>query len=162
VLLVSALVFYSEEVHVDFFSDDAQVPSDFTSIPGTFYWCMVTLLTVGYGDEVPVTTLGKTVAGLAMICTVVVLALPISVIGTQFTQHWVTFKKKYKRDARSAIAFGSVSQLVDNLSDHVQVLHWLRLDRLLAVEDEFLHLLSGTRLRAQRAHTLKLREIAVS
>lgn len=121
VLLISALVFYSEDMRIAQFSDDPDMPSDFKSIPGTFYWCMVTLLTVGYGDEVPHTSLGKLVAGWAMVFSMVILALPISVVGTQFTQQWINFKKKYKRDARSAVAFGTLSKLVDNLSDHVQV-----------------------------------------
>ena len=121
VLLFSALVFYSEKVHVAFFNDDGDEQSDFTSIPGTFWYCMVTLLTVGYGDEVPHTALGKFTAGLLMVSAVVTMALPISVIGTQFTQHWVGFKKKFRRDARSAVAFGTLANLVDNLADHIQV-----------------------------------------
>ena len=44
------------------------------------------MMTVGYGDAVPVTTAGKAVAGVEMLASLLVLALPIAVIGTNFTQ----------------------------------------------------------------------------
>ena len=66
--------------------------SPFSSIPATFWWCIVTLMTVGYGDVVPVTAAGKVVAVLTMIQAVLLLSLPISVIGTEFTQQWLEFK----------------------------------------------------------------------
>jgi hypothetical protein len=120
VLLCSSLVYYSEKVHSELI-EEPPFPSDFQSIPGTFWWCIVTLMTVGYGDQVPSTAMGKVVAGFAMVCAVVLMALPISVIGTQFTQHWVTYKRKDKRDARTAVAFTTLAELVDNLSDHIKV-----------------------------------------
>ena len=42
---------------------------------------MVTLTTVGYGDAYPLTAYGKLAAAFTMIASVVITALPISVIG---------------------------------------------------------------------------------
>ncbi|OQR86453.1 Voltage-gated Ion Channel (VIC) Superfamily [Thraustotheca clavata] len=44
------------------------------------------MTTVGYGDEVPVTPWGKFIASIAMMSGMLILALPISVIGSNFQQ----------------------------------------------------------------------------
>jgi hypothetical protein len=66
--------------------------SPYRSIPSSFWWCLVTLMTVGYGDVFPVTPGGKVVAGITMVIAVLLLSLPISVIGTEFTQQWLEYK----------------------------------------------------------------------
>lgn len=68
--------------------DGNPAPSPFESIPAGFWWAIVTLMTVGYGDIFPVTTAGKFIACVAVIAGVLTLALPISVIGTTFADHW--------------------------------------------------------------------------
>lgn len=65
----------------------------FKSIPDSFWWTIVTLMTVGYGEEVPISGTGKLVACCAMLVSVLLLALPVSVIGTEFTQQWMEYKK---------------------------------------------------------------------
>jgi len=62
--------------------------SPYISIPQSMWWCLVTLLTVGYGDIYPITIGGKCVAASAMMISVVILALPISIIGTNFVDFW--------------------------------------------------------------------------
>ncbi|TYZ59001.1 hypothetical protein PybrP1_002153 [[Pythium] brassicae (nom. inval.)] len=59
-------------------------PNPYTSIASSFWWCVVTMSTVGYGDMTPVTLPGKIVGCATMLTGTLVLALPISVIGTNF------------------------------------------------------------------------------
>eukprot|EP00747_Dinoflagellata_sp_TGD_P017881 gnl/TRDRNA2_/TRDRNA2_126122_c0_seq1.p1 gnl/TRDRNA2_/TRDRNA2_126122_c0~~gnl/TRDRNA2_/TRDRNA2_126122_c0_seq1.p1 ORF type:complete len:853 (+),score=122.62 gnl/TRDRNA2_/TRDRNA2_126122_c0_seq1:131-2560(+) len=59
--------------------------SPFSSIPAASWWVLATITTVGYGDIVPVTTLGKMVGALAIIYGTVLLGLPIGIIGSQFS-----------------------------------------------------------------------------
>ncbi|OLY82113.1 Potassium voltage-gated channel subfamily B member 2 [Smittium mucronatum] len=68
--------------------DGDLVKSPFQSVPQTFYWAMVTLTTTGYGDQYPVTELGRLVAGITMMFGVAVIALPTSIIGTNLTYEW--------------------------------------------------------------------------
>lgn len=79
-------------------------PGPFQSIPACFWWCMVTFMTVGYGDEYPVTAGGKLVACVAMIGSLLIVALPISVIGTNFTEEWMRYKERQKDEARKKLA----------------------------------------------------------
>jgi len=56
----------------------------FGSIPRIFWWAVVTMTTVGFGDCFPVSTPGKMLAMMTMIMGVLILALPITVIGSNF------------------------------------------------------------------------------
>eukprot|EP00658_Telonema_sp_P-2_P031552 TRINITY_DN23585_c0_g1_i2.p1 TRINITY_DN23585_c0_g1~~TRINITY_DN23585_c0_g1_i2.p1 ORF type:complete len:434 (+),score=92.75 TRINITY_DN23585_c0_g1_i2:202-1503(+) len=58
--------------------------SPYQSIPESFWWCMVTLTTVGYGDVYPVTSLGQFFGVITQLLGVVTLALPLSIIGSNF------------------------------------------------------------------------------
>jgi len=89
VLIFSSLMWYAERGTYDpssglwIRSDGSESP--FKSIPGTFWWAVVTMTTVGYGDTFPVETFGKIVATMAMIGGILVLALPLSIVGTNFS-----------------------------------------------------------------------------
>jgi voltage-gated potassium channel len=61
-------------------------PEKFGSIPLAMYWAVITLTTVGYGDAVPVTPLGKIIAGLTAITGLVMLALPVGIVASAFAR----------------------------------------------------------------------------
>jgi len=73
--------------------------SPFESIPSCFWWAIVTATTVGYGDvHTPATASGKIVAGLTMVWSLCALALPIGVIGGNFTQVWEEYDSMKKNE----------------------------------------------------------------
>lgn len=57
--------------------------SNFTSIPKSIYWAIVTLTTVGYGDIAPVTHLGQFLAAAVMILGYAVIAVPTGIVTNE-------------------------------------------------------------------------------
>jgi len=64
--------------------EGAVQPDVFGSIPDSMWWAITTLTTVGYGDVVPITALGKMVAGFTMVAGLGLLALPVGIVATGF------------------------------------------------------------------------------
>ncbi len=67
----------------------------FDNIPKSIYWAVITLTTVGYGDIVPATALGKFVASAIMILGYGIIAIPTGLVGVEMA--------KAERDAHPII-----------------------------------------------------------
>ncbi len=74
--LLAANVMYLVERHVQ--------PDKFGTIPDAMWWAIVTLGTIGYGDVVPVTLLGRVVATATIFVGLIMVALPIGIVATAF------------------------------------------------------------------------------
>ncbi|MDH2380673.1 cyclic nucleotide-gated ion channel [Bradyrhizobium sp. CER78] len=59
-------------------------PDKFGTMPQAMWWAIVTLGTVGYGDVVPVTPLGRIVTVVAIVVGFAMIALPVAIISTAF------------------------------------------------------------------------------
>ena len=72
------------------FSLDGKV-SPFASIPDSFWWCIVTMTTVGYGDKFPITGLGQIVAVATMTMGIFFISMPLAIVGSCriIMQSWV-------------------------------------------------------------------------
>lgn len=77
-LLVAATLMY--------FVEHKAQPDLFSSIPATMWWGIATLTTVGYGDMVPITLLGKVLAGVMAILGIGVFALPAGILANGFSE----------------------------------------------------------------------------
>ncbi|WFU75886.1 cyclic nucleotide-gated ion channel [Bradyrhizobium sp. CB2312] len=61
-------------------------PGKLGTIPDAMWWAIVTLGTVGYGDVVPVTPLGKFISVFAIISGFAMIALPVAIISSAFAE----------------------------------------------------------------------------
>lgn len=81
-VLFITLVFVSSAMY---FAETSAQPDKFDSIPASMWWGIVTLATVGYGDVVPVTGLGRVLGGVFMILGIMVYALPVAILASGYT-----------------------------------------------------------------------------
>jgi voltage-gated potassium channel len=77
-IIASSLMFIIEH--------EAQ-PEIFSSIPATMWWGVATLTTVGYGDMVPITPLGKMLGAVIAILGLAMFALPAGLISSGFNEY---------------------------------------------------------------------------
>jgi voltage-gated potassium channel len=83
VILAGAMLLFGSLLYA--IERDVQ-PDRFGTIPQGMWWAIVTLGTVGYGDVVPVTPLGKFVSVFTIICGFAMIALPVAIISTAFAE----------------------------------------------------------------------------
>ena len=88
--LMLVLTFFISTI-LYFVEKDAN-PEGFSSIIKSMWWSVVTLATVGYGDVVPITVLGKLIGALASIVGLGMFALPAGILANGFAQELARVK----------------------------------------------------------------------
>lgn len=69
------------------------------------WWCIATITTVGYGDAYPGTIFGKFIAAITMVCGILLLSLPVTIVGEKFEQIYKEEEaiKQSKRDEQKIL-----------------------------------------------------------
>ena len=106
-LLILAILISSSLIYV--FEQNVQ-PEHFGSIPDAMWWTVVTLTTVGYGDIVPMTVVGKLVATLTALMGVCVVALLTGIVATGFTNQVSMRRNQLEAEITSALSDGVISK----------------------------------------------------
>lgn len=103
-------------------------PDVFSSIPASLWWAVVTLTTLGYGDAVPITPLGKLFGGLVTIMGICFYALPAGILSSSYTAQMQLKRDRFKDTVRQVLDDGI-------LTEH-DLQHIDRVRELLALDEE--------------------------
>lgn len=95
-LMVSILMFSSLIYFCEIDEPDTQIKS----IPGGFWWAVITMCTVGYGDVVPVGNYGKIVGTVCALSGVLTLAIPVPIITENFNKFYVHKQRSKPREVQ--------------------------------------------------------------
>lgn len=91
--IIILLIFSSSFMYL--IEHDAQ-PEQFSSIPATMWWSVMTLTTVGYGDMIPITPIGKVLSAFIAMLGIAMFALPAAMLSSGFTEQ-IQLKRKRKK-----------------------------------------------------------------
>lgn len=96
-IMFASLIFVFEK-------EDAE--TTFKTMFDAYWWAIITMTTVGYGDVSPVTGFGKILGCFCAIFGVLVIGLPIPIIGNSFTKFYTRQKRWEKNEAQCSKAKG--------------------------------------------------------
>jgi len=83
VILMGAALIAASLMHL---AERGVQPDKLGTIPDAMWWAIVTLGTIGYGDVVPLTPLGKIIASVTIFGGLIMIALPVGIIATAFSE----------------------------------------------------------------------------
>lgn len=129
ILLVSTMCVTGEVMHL---AEGGVQPKVLGTLPDAMYWAITTLTTVGYGDVVPITPLGKFIAGVTEVLGLLLFALPIGIIAQGFVSGlnrrrfaitWSTLKQQPLFEGFDVTAMGDLMESVkaDIVPEHGQI-----------------------------------------
>lgn len=98
-ILISVILFSSSIYYIE---KEAN-PKQFCSIPASFWWTIITMTTVGYGDMAPITPVGRLVGTVCAVFGVVVMVcLPSPVFISSFNEIYLQYIETLKKSEKEA------------------------------------------------------------
>ncbi|XP_066500589.1 potassium voltage-gated channel subfamily C member 4 [Hoplias malabaricus] len=96
VLIFATMIYYAERIGADPNDPSGSQHTHFKNIPISFWWAVVTMTTLGYGDMYPQTWLGMMVGALCALAGVLTIAMPVPVIVNNFGMYYSLAMAKQK------------------------------------------------------------------
>ncbi|MFN3786122.1 MAG: ion transporter, partial [Thiothrix sp.] len=83
-------------------------PNAFGSIPRALWWAVVTVASVGYGDVVPVTTLGKLFSSIMIIGGITIAALPAAILASGIMSELARRREQFRTELLKLLQTGKL------------------------------------------------------
>ncbi|XP_044844804.1 potassium voltage-gated channel subfamily C member 3 isoform X2 [Mauremys mutica] len=96
VLIFATMIYYAERIGADPNDITGSNHTYFKNIPIGFWWAVVTMTTLGYGDMYPMTWSGMLVGALCALAGVLTIAMPVPVIVNNFGMYYSLAMAKQK------------------------------------------------------------------
>uniref|UniRef100_UPI0037E9C0E5 voltage-gated potassium channel KCNC2 isoform X5 n=1 Tax=Semicossyphus pulcher TaxID=241346 RepID=UPI0037E9C0E5 len=96
VLIFATMIYYAERIGAKPNDPTASLHTKFKNIPIGFWWAVVTMTTLGYGDMYPETWSGMVVGALCALAGVLTIAMPVPVIVNNFGMYYSLAMAKQK------------------------------------------------------------------
>ncbi|MEQ2211882.1 Potassium voltage-gated channel subfamily G member 4, partial [Xenoophorus captivus] len=114
--LCVAVTLFSPLVHLA--ESELTGTHDFSSIPASYWWAIISMTTVGYGDMVPRSIPGQVVALSSILSGILIMAFPATSIFHMFSRSYQELKMEHDRlfkeecaDAAAAAATGGMQEV---------------------------------------------------
>jgi len=120
-----------------FFVERHDNPEGFSSIPQAMWWSVVTLATLGYGDVIPYTPLGKILGGIAAILGFGMFALPAGILANGFADEIRHIRRvtNWNLVAKVPLFANLEAGVISEISRMLQLRRFIRNETILKVGD---------------------------
>ncbi|MGA1107394.1 MAG: ion transporter, partial [Pseudomonadales bacterium] len=136
-MLLAASLMYVAEHQVQ--------PEVFGSIPSAFWWAVVTMTTVGYGDVLPITSIGKLLATFIMLLGIGVVALPAGILAARFGEELRIRRETLSIEVAKAMKDGLIN--TPDMRNLIQSRHQLGLS-----QKQLEQLIHNHQVRTEQTH----------
>ena len=114
-LVFATMIYYAER-------KDAVNPGDkFSTIPIGFWWAIITMTTVGYGDVYPTSPIGYVVGTACSVSGVLMVALTIPVISNNFTLFYTHVRSRRNNNSQAGDSSGNDSSVLYQSEDGAKI-----------------------------------------
>ena len=100
-------------------------PEHFGSIMQSFWWAVVTMTTVGYGDVIPITIIGKILSAFIMLVGVGLVALPAGMLAGRFGEELRQRKANLDAQIKKVLADGPIDtedyEALERLANQLEI-----------------------------------------
>ncbi|MGH1479405.1 MAG: potassium channel family protein [Geminicoccales bacterium] len=101
-LLIAASFVFIAEHHAQ--------PEAFATIPDALWWTVITMTTVGFGDVVPITPIGKVIGGIIAVIGIGMVALPAGLLAAAFSEQLHQRERQFEIEVEHKLVDGKISK----------------------------------------------------